>query len=390
MEIKKGVFLVFCAVFLILSYENIHASSLGLTPAIIEQNFEPNGKFLASFNVLGASDEQNLFVFAEGDFSESVTFDKTNFTGVTTFTAYIDLPAETTKYGKNKLYIKVKEVFEAEAGIGTKLEIGALIVIRVPYPGKYAEIRSFEINEVNENESVIFISKIENMGSQEIIANVSVDIFSEEQFIESIFLGSKKIRFRETKSFAGATKGYNAGVYNATAILDYEGAVKGENKKQFKVGGLFVDIINWTSEIIQGKIGEFEIEIESKWNNNIENVYAEVNISKKGGFSDFFKTPSVKLGRWEKTKLKGFVNAENLEAGEYNAKITLFYEGKTTEKIVNARVVSGELSTAAIKYIILAGIGVVVILIIIAVVVVLLLKINKLKKINRSKSKIKR
>ena len=42
---------------------------------------------------------------------------------------------------------------------------------------------------VNENESVIFISKIENMGSQDLIANLSVDIFSEEQFIESIFLG---------------------------------------------------------------------------------------------------------------------------------------------------------------------------------------------------------
>jgi len=385
MEIKKVVLLIFCAVFLILNYENICASSLGLTPAIIEQNFEPNGKFLASFSVLGASEDQKLFVFAEGDFSEYVTFDKTNFTGGTSFTAYINLPAETTKYGENKLYIKVKEVFEAETGIGTKLEIGALIIIRVPYPGKYAEIKSFEITATNENESVVFISKVENMGSQDITANVSVDIFSEEQFIESIFLGSKEIKIRETKNFAGATKGYKAGVYNATAILDYGSAVKDENEKQFKVGGLFVDIINWTSEIIQGKISEFEIEIESKWNNNIENVYAEVNISKKEGLGNVFKTPSVKLGRWEKTKLKGFVNAENLGSGEYEAKIILFYEGETTEKIVNVKVVSGELSTAAIKYIVFAVIGGLGILIIITVIVVLLLKINKLKKVNKSK-----
>jgi len=386
MEIKRVVILVFCAVFLILNSKNISASSLGLTPAIIDQNFEPNGKFLASFSVLGASEDQKLSVFAEGDFSEYVTFDKTNFTGLNTFTAYIDLPAQTTKYGKNKLYIKVREVFDIdEGGIGTKLEIGALIIIRVPYPGKYAEIRSFEINSVNENESVIFISKVENMGSQDIIANVSVDIFSEEQLIESIFLGSKEIKFRGTKTFAGATKGYRAGVYNATAIVDYGGAVKYKYNKQFKVGGLFVDIINWTSEIIQGKISEFEIEIESKWNNDIENVYAGVNISKKGGFGDFFKTPSVKLGRWETSKLAGFVNAEKLEPGEYEANITLFYEGKTTEKIVNVEIVKGELNTTIIKYVVFAVIGVLVILIIITIIVVLLMKIKKLKKINNSK-----
>lgn len=382
MEIKKVVLLIFCAVFLILNSKNIYASSLGLTPAIIDQNFEPNGKFLVSFNVLGASEDQKLFVFADGDFSEYVTFDKTNFTGGTPFTAYVDLPAQTNKYGKNKLYIKVKEIFEAEEGIGTKLEIGALIIIRVPYPGKYAEIRSLEITTTNENESVIFISKVENMGSQDITANVSVDIFSEEQFIESISLGSKEIKPRETKSFAGATKGYKSGVYNATATLDYGGAVKAENKKQFKVGGLIVDIINWTSEIIQGKISEFGIEIESKWNNDIENVYAEINISKKGGLSDFFKTPSVKLGKWEKTKLKGFVNAENLDSGKYEANITLFYEGKTTEKIVNVEIVSSELNAMIIKYVVFAVIGV---LILVVFVIIILIKINKLKKINKSK-----
>jgi hypothetical protein len=381
MELKKVVLLFFCAFFLIFNSNNIHASSLGLTPAIIEQDFESNGKFLVSFNVLGASEDQELFVFAEGDFSEYVTFDKTNFTGGTTFTAYIDLPAQTIKYGKNKLYIKVKEIFESDSGIGTKLEIGALVIIRVPYPGKYAEIRSFEVNEVNENESVIFISKIENMGSQGIIANVSVDIFSEEQVIESIFLASKEISPRETKTFAGATKGYRAGAYNATVILDYGGDVKEEVEKQFRVGGLSVDIINWTSEIIQGKISEFEIEIESKWNNNIENVYAEVNISKEDGFSDVFKTPSIKLGRWEKAKLNGFVNAENLESGKYEAKILLFYEDKTTEKVVNVEIVSSELNTIIIKYAIIAVI--IVLILIVFIIFILFKKINKSKKIKK-------
>src|SRR4030043_2112028 len=105
MEIKKVVLLIFCVVFLFLNSSFINASSLGLTPAIIEQDFESDGKFLVSFNVLGASENQDLFVFAEGDFSEYVTFDKTNFTAGNTFTAYIDLPAQTIKYGKNKLYI---------------------------------------------------------------------------------------------------------------------------------------------------------------------------------------------------------------------------------------------------------------------------------------------
>jgi len=383
MGIKKVVFLIFCAVFLILNSKTLYASSLGLTPAIIEQNFEPNGKFLVTFKVLGASENQDLFVFAEGDFSEYVSFDKTNFTGGNSFTAYIDLPTQTIKYGKNKLFIKVKEVFDIDVrGIGTKLEIGALIIIKVPYPGKYAEINSFEITATNENESVIFISKIENMGNQDLNASVSVDVFSEEELIESIFIGSKQLKPRDIKTFAGAAKGYKAGVYDAIAIVDFGEDIKNENKKQFKVGGLIVKIINWTSEIIQGKINEFEIEIESEWNNDIENVYAEVNISKKNGFSNVFKTPSVKLGRWETTKLEGFVNAENLDSGKYQANITLFYEGETTEKIVNVNIIRGELNTAVIKYVVFAGIGV---LILIVFIVIILIKLKKSKKINKTK-----
>ena len=49
--------------------------------------------------------------------------------------------------------------------------------------------------------------------------------------------------------------------------------------------------------------------MESKWNTEISDIYAEVNITKDDVFVDYFKTPSIYLAPWTQAELSGFFNA---------------------------------------------------------------------------------
>jgi len=369
---KKSLIFIF-AIFAVFNSCNINAS-LGLIPASIETDFEPNLKFFANFRVSGASSEQKLEVYATGDLVEYVTFDKTELTGQEGFTAYVDLPERVEKPGRNNLIIRVAEVKEEAGGIGARLEVGGLIVVKVPYPGKYAEIKLFNVDNANSKEPVKFNLDVESLGQEDVYVTSNVKVYSYGNLVDDFFLGEGTIKPRESKSFSKKIeKGYESGFYNATVIVDYGKVLIAE--KQFKIGELFVDIINWSSEFKKGKINEFNIEIESKWNSDIHNIYAEVNVTKGEVEVDYFKTPSVNLAKWGRVDLTGFFNAEKLDAGKYDAKIKLFYNWEITEKEVKIKVVLPEGDKKMMIYIILG----VVLFLITVVIIYLIFKRKKWK-----------
>lgn len=342
MENKKRLILIVFSMFLIFNFYSVYAY-LGLTPAKIETDFEPGLNFSVNFRVLTDPLEQKFKVYADGDFSEYVKFDKTNLTGPESFTIYVNLPNEAEKPGQNYLYIKIAELLEEGSGIRTRLEIGALIVIKVPYPGKYAEIKSFGMNDANAGEAVNFIVEVESLGYEDIYADADIYVYSNGELIDNFPFSKKTIKSQTSETFKKTVEeGYKSGVYNSSVIVNYGEIIKKE--RQFRIGSLFVDIINYSSEFVKGKINEFKVEIESKWNNNIYDVHAEVNITNNGEEVDYFKTPSIELGRWEKNKLKGFLNAEDLDVGRYKAKIMLFYENEINEKIVDINIVRSEIN----------------------------------------------
>jgi len=122
------------------------------------------------------------------------------------------------------------------------------------------------------------------------------------------------------------TSGYKPGDYIAEAVIDFGDIVK--VNKTFRVGSLFVGVSNFTEQLQKGKIQEYIIGIESKWNGDLDEVFADVNI-----FNDVenitFRTPSVSLAAWESKNLVGFVDTEELE-GEYDVNIILNYVGAKT------------------------------------------------------------
>jgi len=324
---------------LLFSIYNVNAT-LGLTPALIEVNYAPGMDFTTSFSTIGVAPDQKINIYAVGDFAEYVNFNKKEMMGGGTFEVNVKLPKNAEKPGKNRLYIGVIEnkTSGEEEGIGTAVAVEALVMIHVPYPGQYAEI-TFSGNDVNAGEPVNFVLEITNLGKEEIIAKPKIEIHSYDgKLVETLYLESRalmpqdKVKIKKNLD----TIDYKPGPYKAIAIVDYGNTAKAE--RDFRIGELYVDVLNWTSKTQQGKINEFLIGVESKWNSEISNIYAEVNITKNNVQLDNFKTPSVSLKPWETKTLKGFLNAENIEAGTYKGQLTLYYENKTTEKSFNLKV----------------------------------------------------
>lgn len=342
MKIKKRFFILEILIIGLFIFSSFSVYALGMGPAKTEVSFVPNYEFSIDYIVIDIPSNQELEVYAKGDLEEYAKFDKTNLTGEGGFKATIKLPNTIAKPGENKLFIGVKESKSSGGGIATKIAVEALIVVIVPYPGKYAEI-SFSANNANVGEPINFVVGVNNLGKEDITAKTDIEIYSGEEIIETLDLGVKDIKTQTSESFEKdvSTADYKPGPYKAIATVDYGKIAKAE--REFKIGTLFFNITNWTSEVERGKINPFYIEIESLWNSQIENIYAEVNVTNLEESVDFFKTPSVSLGPWQKTVLKSYLNAEKLNTGDYKAHIELFYADKTTSKMVDIKVVESGL-----------------------------------------------
>ncbi|MBU3913737.1 MAG: hypothetical protein KKE50_06620, partial [Nanoarchaeota archaeon] len=233
-------------------------------------------------------------------------------------------------------YIRVEEVNDNSGGVGTRIVIGALIAIYVPYPGKYAEI-SLTTKDVNEGESVPVTLEVSNLGKEDIFVNPVLEIYNYDNTkIDLMNLGLRSARTQAKEKFETQinTKNYQPGVYTAFASVDYGGSETARANSTFRIGTLSVAVVNWTSMFKKGKISKFDIEIESLWNSKINSVYASVNISRDGNMLDYFKTSPSTLEMWQKSTITGYLNAEGADEGSYDANITLYYEDRTSSRDV--------------------------------------------------------
>jgi hypothetical protein len=354
--------------------------SLGISPAIQHVDFQPGLELEYSFNIY-SDPEQVIEVYSEGKFSDLVRFDKTELKGGGGFSVKIKLPQEIETPGKHILLIGAREkIYSEEGTIGTSVIVRAPIIIQVPYPGKYAEI-SFLANNANVGEPVKFEVDVASMGKEPISATTKIEIYSETKKIETLDLGTKIIENQKSDKFIKIlnTSEYNPGNYNATAIVDYEAAAA-KTSRVFRIGQLFVNMTNYTEEIIKGGIKPFEISIESLWNNPIENVYGDIHVLKNGTSITNFLTPSVGLLGWEKKVLNGYVDTDILEPGKYDLDINIIYEGKET---LNKGKLTIKMKQEYQAYYIFGGI----LLILIVLIILIALYLKFMKKNGKSKKR---
>lgn len=334
-------------------------SGSGVSPPQYTADFAPGAKLAFSFTFFNAPDTQ-IELSVKGDLAPYVSLSETSLSGTRTVIAYLSLPDAVEKPGPHRLAVVAREKSSAQ-GIGISGEAQGTIIIYVPYPGTYIE-SSLEATDVNQGEPVSIRVTHINRGDETTSVLTSLTIFQENTTIETRTLDSLAIAPTESRQVFTEidTAAYDSGRYRAVASISYADK---ENYAEapFRVGTLFVDIVNYSNEFERDKINRFEIDIESAWNSRIPNVFANITLP---SINLSLLTPSVHLGPFERSRLTGFFDTTGISDDRFQAHIRIYYEGAVTEKTVELHF------KRAFNYLLATLIAVIVIILLVFVFVI--------------------
>lgn len=320
---KRGVFLILFLLFIPLSFGlGLQYSKTG------ELFFEPNLQFNKDFNIIGYRDGMSVNVSVTGGLSEYATLSDLEDGGLgKKFSLSINFP-EYLSPGIHSLIVRAQEVPLNHSGtIAIAIETGKNIEFWVLDPGKFALFDFFTSN-LNVNDSVDFVIDARNYGEQTIYYIYGIiDILFNEKIVKTIRSEHIGIESKERKESKAEfdSMGLVPGEYVARANISWDGNWT-IIEKEFRIGSLNIIINNFTKEVIKANIAEIFIEIESKWNNDVEGINAEVFI----GDVSVGKSLDHNLEKWGKIDIPVYVNLKDVEVGEHEIEIILNYEEKSS------------------------------------------------------------
>jgi hypothetical protein len=370
---KRGII---CLLFLLFLFflSGVYASSIGISPMYYKEFFESGMKGTYTFFASCPGVDDKIQLYARGDLAEYVNFSRKNINGSGYFDVRINLPDKIDKPGNHPIYIGAVDARDfAGDGIGSRAGIEARIDIVVPYPGVYVE-SEFEIFDVNEGENGNYKIILRSLGTKDVIVNSTIDLFEETSLekISTIQVGVTELIFKNEVVLTDKIdmKNLKPGKYFAIATFEYNDKAD-KIKKDFRVGEFLVEIVDYSYMFERGRINPFIIEVESKWNTGVDEIYAEVTVVDEGIMVGQFKTSFINLNSWEKKNITGYFDTSKLESKRYIASINIFYSGEVKNKLVAIYVRDPPLKETL--FYILIGI---VLLIALATIVYLILKVR--------------
>lgn len=345
----KKIFLIINLLVFFLS-GSILISGISVSPGKIEMGFVPNAVYedVAKF---GAGERTtHLEISTGGNFEIQVDKEELFCDVEPCMVNYkVIMPESFEKPGKQVGYIQAREVFEEERPgfIKVVLQIKMPVHIFVPYPGKYLELQSFTATNKEAGAEIPFKATLTSKGD-EVIKSVRGLILVYDRNNNQIgrlnTANVKDIQPGETFNlFADWDSGdYEKGRYHADITVNYDGFEINETTN-FKLGGLDVELINYTKEVLIGGIKPFDVSVESIWSESIPNMKAGVAVlNDKSKEITSFETITKKLLPWRTATLKGFLDTSMLNLSNYTLNITLFFENLTKSYEAKVSIVEPE------------------------------------------------
>jgi len=336
-----------CILFLIsvLLVSNI-VCSLGVTPARKIVEFKPNLMGEGEFSILNSEHKSmKVSLYTEDVFDGgSINLE----TKELIFTASDDskkvkytfvLPENFNVPGKQMSKIIAREIPMDNGDIqGTVIGASVAVVhqfrVDVPYPGKYI-IPELRVSNTGRKDQVDFIVAINSLGTENIgKVNGTIEIYNALTLekITSLNVPSLSVKSGELKEVGVVwSNGVVLGKYVAKLKIDYDGTIS-ETEREFTVGDRLVDILYiYAKDFRLGQIAKFNILVDNKWPEKINDVYTEFFISKLGDEVASFKSASEDIDASSTKELTAYWDTDGVDAGEYNTKIALNYNGEKVE-----------------------------------------------------------
>ena len=311
-------------------------SALGMSPSKITMDFIPNEEFEFEGQVINTGDGTLEFdIYADAELKDFITLLTPDYLLLgpyqsSVFRFRIKLPDKFDRPGEHIGIIWAATRVESEEGIAiARIKVGMKIVVRVPYPGKYAEIK-LDIENANVNDTVLFEITATNLGKENITsARGEIKILNmENETVVVLQTEGKPIETTKIETFRATWfSDVEPGLYKVEATLFYEG----ENtslEMAFNLGAPLIEIVNVSAEsMVNGTIGKILTKIHSYWNQEIEDVYVELSVRDKNGkIIGEDKSKNVNVRAFSSPTITNYWDTtRGVPLGEYNATVVLRY-----------------------------------------------------------------
>jgi len=336
----KFLFLLVLLLFSSITY----GSKMGVTPPSIDYISDGTPEYRGKFTVLPYQ-AKNMRITFTGQISEYMTFADGSkeiemYMKSPTTIEYIFRPPTGMTPGDHRAMILAQQYLSPEekiaqgSGSFAIASIAFVVKYRVPNEGKFLEATlTTKPPRANIGETVFFTLDMLNLGTED-LTNIRSSLtitdgggnLVEEKVLDTVEL-LRTADYTKRMSFF-ETKGRSPGHYLVQSKIDYGNPdIVVAPAAEFRIGDILLKILNITADLT-GDIGKFGIHIESNWNDEIENVYAEILIKQGDLVIDTIKTSPVTLPPWGDDWLTGFWEKGDLEAGDYDAEIFVYYYDK--------------------------------------------------------------
>ena len=342
---KYAVF-VLGFVFVLLISGSVTAFSI--SPGLTEVFFEPAKKFNVSFTINNYDENANFWVepyIENADFRTEMTNNIitpgrvfVNIKSLKVMQTEITLP-NTLEPGTYEIKLNVNYDTAEDEGKETLVARATeyyLVKIIVPYREKFLRARVEEVVDKNSDTHVIFKISGQSLSTKNIEdAKAFVKIYSSGNLTDELISETQKISPRETKFyelFLNASN-YSIGYYDFETGILYDGLIARAHGDKFLKGDLDMEIGNLSSNVIKkGVINKLKLGLTNKWNKRIDGIYADVVLY--SGIDELvkFRSETIGLDAWQRGELPIFIDAGDLEEGDYIVNTIVNFRDLTKSK----------------------------------------------------------
>lgn len=346
---KVNAFIILALSIIILSSIDVHALGIAPSRKIVDYSSDTQRMTVRVLN--NENRDMNLVIYAQGELAEYVTVEKTTLfisssESEKEFSYTYRLPNNLTP-GQHNINIiameipdKVNVAEESQTTILSTLSVAHQLRINVPYPGNFAEGILY-ISEGNSGAPITFTANILNRGTG-IIGNAYGELVikgptnEEIERVKSSTFSNLEPKMSD-KLVVNWPANVNPGMYYAEFIVNYDNE-QIVLRKTFMVGEYYIEIKEITVEQFKlGTIAKFDVELTNKWNQPVDNVYADMSVIDGGGaVIATFKTAPSSINQLESGMITGYWDTKGIDIGTYDIKVVLNYAGKASERIFKA------------------------------------------------------
>jgi hypothetical protein len=248
------------------------------------------------------------------------------------------IPENVDVPGVSEVWVKVQIDTTRGGGITATPSVAIRYIFSVLYPSTYVSW-GILISNLNVNETKKFGVSVQNIGIPT-IKSTYADVTIKNKETNESYWNFRTETAADIVSWSSRTlngefnsAGLLPGDYVANFTLHYDDNIS-VKEGIFRIGSKNVYLQNFTRLFEKESINKMDIIIESAWNKQINEIYADVYIYdiETGKELKRFKSLNTGLLPWEIKTLEAYFDTHGLEKKDYRAVAYLKYEGETAVK----------------------------------------------------------